>query len=138
MSAEPNTRKPRSWRAIMFWMCLLVALGVLGFFGHFWYQRYQADRRLQQVIAELDRDDPGWRLEDLQAAREVIPDAENGALVALAAGEILPKNWPPSHIEEALIKPAPNEQLSDELFRAIGSELIAHQFPLEIARKLVP
>jgi hypothetical protein len=137
MTAEPDPRKPYPWRAVTFWLFVVVGLAGLGYFGRIWYQRFQAERGLNRVIAELDRDDPGWRLEDLQAAREVIPDAENGALLVLAVTARLPKDWPPSAIDEALINPAANEQLSDELYRAVGTELVALRATLEMARKLI-
>jgi hypothetical protein len=34
---------------------------------------------LLQVVAELDRTDPDWRLEQIEAKRKVIPDEKNGA-----------------------------------------------------------
>src|SRR5947208_2151430 len=120
MSAEADPRKLYRWRTVTFWLFVLVVLGGMGVVGHFWYQRDEAQRQLHRVIAELDRDDPGWRFADLQVARQTIPDAENGALVVISVGGKLPNNWPPSLIEEALIKPAPNEKLSEEVFRAIG------------------
>ena len=41
----------------------------------------QVDRRLAAAVAEADRDDPNWRLDDLLANREPVPDAENSAPV---------------------------------------------------------
>ena len=35
---------------------------------------------LVEVVAELDRTDPDWRLEQVEAKRKVIPDDQNGAL----------------------------------------------------------
>ncbi len=42
-------------------------------------------RRLAAVIADLDRTDPGWRLDDIERARPDIPDTENSAVVIDAA-----------------------------------------------------
>lgn len=53
-----------------------------------------AEKLLRTTIEETDRLDPGWRLNDLQAKRTVVPDAENSALYVLAACERLPKDWP--------------------------------------------
>src|SRR5947209_7649215 len=103
MSAEPEPPSSYPWRAVTFWLFVLVVLVVLGFVGHLWYQRHEAERRLNRMVAELDRDEPGWRLEDLQAAREKIPDAEIGALVVISVGEKLPKSWPPAPVEDALV-----------------------------------
>jgi serine/threonine protein kinase len=39
---------------------------------------------LLKVVAELDRTDPDWRLEQIEAKRPVIPDDQNGALQIFA------------------------------------------------------
>src|SRR5438445_13722663 len=38
-----------------------------------------ADQSLQSAMDEADRLDPDWRLEELEAKREVVPDSENSA-----------------------------------------------------------
>jgi hypothetical protein len=48
---------------------------------------------LQAAIAEADRLDPGWRFEDLEAAREPVPDAENSASIVLAVAAAVPARW---------------------------------------------
>jgi hypothetical protein len=53
-----------------------------------------SDRELREAIAEADKLDPGWRLEELEARRAVIPDEHNSALVLLSAQHLLPPNWP--------------------------------------------
>src|SRR5262249_39468824 len=45
------------------------------------------------LLAELDRENPGWRIESLEARREQIPDNENGALVILRVESKLPADW---------------------------------------------
>jgi hypothetical protein len=50
--------------------------------------------RLERELARLDRDDPGWRFDDLQAARAVVPDDRNLALRLLAIRKQMPANWP--------------------------------------------
>ena len=37
----------------------------------------------REDVAEADRLDPGWRLQEIEQKRETIPDQENGALVVL-------------------------------------------------------
>ncbi len=39
----------------------------------------------------MDRADPGWRLPDIEAARAVVPDAENSALRVMEASKHLPQ-----------------------------------------------
>jgi hypothetical protein len=53
-----------------------------------------ARKRTEEIIARLDRDDPGWRLDEIEAARKVVPDAENSAIPLMAAARLLPSNWP--------------------------------------------
>ena len=72
---------------------LLMLVAALG--AGFYLQRI-VDRRLAAAIAAADRDDPFWRLDDLMAHREVVPDAENSARVLAGAIELLPENWPRS------------------------------------------
>jgi hypothetical protein len=70
-----------------------------------------------ELEAELDASDPGWRLEEIEAAREVIPDEQNSARVVAAVAGALPETWPPEDLtalEEGLGSPArlPAEQLA--------------------------
>jgi hypothetical protein len=44
------------------------------------YYVWSSEAELNAVIAELDRDDPGWLLEEIEAGRKMIPAAENSAL----------------------------------------------------------
>jgi len=43
------------------------------------------DRRLADAVAAADRDDPFWRLDDLMAHREPVPDAAKSAIVVAEA-----------------------------------------------------
>jgi hypothetical protein len=52
------------------------------------------DRRLADAIEAADRDDPNWRIHDLMAAREAVPDGENSAPVVAEVVGKLPENWP--------------------------------------------
>ena len=51
-------------------------------------------RAEREAIAEADRADPGWRLADIEAARAVVPDAENAALVVLRAASLMGPGGP--------------------------------------------
>ncbi len=86
-TAPPTTRRRR---------LLLLALVVLAAFvaGGSWFFVSLKDRQLQAVFAETDRLDPGWRLEDLDAKRPVIPDEENSALTLIAVVKKMPSRWP--------------------------------------------
>jgi hypothetical protein len=57
------------------------------------YSTWQARRDLAAARAEIDRSEPAWRWDDLQAARRAVPDAENSALRVLEAHGRLPNPW---------------------------------------------
>ena len=81
---------------------------------------------LLKVVAELDRNDPDWRPEEIEAKRSKIPDNENGALQIIefrkAAGELTGRPYPSSEgrwsnegtqrILDALAQYSPPDRLS--------------------------
>src|SRR6185437_13587807 len=98
-------------------LAFLVAIGL------FWNREKKASK-LQQMLAELDRSDPGWRLEDIEAAREEVPDEENSARVIVDAARLLPRPWPTTNFpEEHFRLLPPNEMLSGEDFVRLSREL---------------
>ncbi len=62
--------------------------------GYYFYAGYAADRELAKVIAETDRTDPDWRLEQIEAKRKTYAPEDNAAETVLAAYRLLPPNWP--------------------------------------------
>ncbi len=108
------------------------------------------DRRLADAIAAADRDDPYWRIDDLMAHRESVPDAENAALVVLRSLELLPEGWPadpkpqpgvpmppPSELTKALGRihaTSDNVRLDDAAAETLGDELKTYHEAVEIAR----
>jgi hypothetical protein len=92
---------------------------------------------VQEAIAEVDRRDPGWRLEELEAKRAVVPDAENGALVVLTTTRFLPKDWENKPIYEAIEATPPAAQLHPQHLDALRAELKTLAPAVEEARKLV-
>jgi ABC-type transport system involved in multi-copper enzyme maturation permease subunit len=66
-------------------LCLLV-----GWYG---YRHWAAEKSLGEIIANLDRSDPGWRLEDIEANRAVMPDDENSTWVIQEARTKLRRGW---------------------------------------------
>ena len=70
-----------------------MVLLAIAFSGGIYAQR-TVSRRLEEAIAAADRDDPNWRVNDLIAHREPVPDAENSALVLAEALALLPESWP--------------------------------------------
>jgi hypothetical protein len=114
----------------------LLALACLSL-GTFAYFHYEAARRLREAIATLDAADPGWRLEDLEAARANIPDAENAALCVLAGRARPPNPWPGYDlIGEALRDDKPETQLTDQQVQLLRQVLGPLQPALTETRKL--
>jgi hypothetical protein len=52
-----------------------------------------AGEELREVVAELDRTDPGWRLEQIEEARAKVPPERNSAPRIAAANRLLPEGW---------------------------------------------
>jgi hypothetical protein len=76
----PPPPRRRRWRRLL-WLLPPLALVAAA-----WLYMYHAgDQRLAEAVAEAERTDPHWRLDDILTERAKIPDEENGALTALAA-----------------------------------------------------
>jgi hypothetical protein len=84
----------------------------------------------------LDRTDPGWRLAEIEAAREEVPEEENSARVVVAAVKLLPRGWPTEVFKDLFGDLDPAEQLAPEDFARLTKELDVLQPALEVARKL--
>lgn len=84
-------RRRRWWRCLLLAPLLLVAAAV----GYYFYTGYAADRELAEVIAETDRTDPDWRLEQIEEKRKTYAPEDNAAETVLAAYRLLPPKWPP-------------------------------------------
>ena len=84
-------------RLLTFWRIGLGSLGALGItalivaFGLGIYWGRIVDRRLAEAIAATDLEDPDWRLDDLMAKSEAIPDEENSALIVAEVATSLPE-----------------------------------------------
>src|SRR5262245_20577398 len=98
--SEPNafdlapTTTPRPRRRKLYFLGGLILFFAVAAGGLYLYLGYAAERRWEAAVAEADRNDPNWRLDDLLANRPPIPDAENGALVVITAKKLLPNQWP--------------------------------------------
>jgi hypothetical protein len=132
-----ETTKPRSGIGCLKVIgCGLLILALLAVIGMFWHQNQMASQ-LQRTLAELDRTDPGWRLEDIEAARDDVPEAENSARVIIDAAGQLPQRWPSAEFsDEHIHSLAANEMLSGEDFVRLSKELASARAALEIVSKV--
>jgi hypothetical protein len=73
---------PRGWLKRILWIALLVIVITGSTFLVRWrISVSRAEVDLDALITDLDQADPHWRIEDIEANRTEIPDAENTALV---------------------------------------------------------
>jgi hypothetical protein len=113
-----------------------------------------SDRALREGLAEADKLDPGWRLQDLEARRAVIPDEHNSALVLMSAQRLLPANLPfwdhpqapenRSHLkdefeltEQIMRGPGPPLLLNERQTKALREELRRAEQALATLRKVI-
>lgn len=122
----------RWWFRILLFVLLSVVLGAI----HIYWERHQAADEVARVLAELDQSDPDWRLEKIEAKRQVMSDENNGALAVIAAHKALPKNWQ-NKLHDKLAKIAPPVQISSDLAGQLRTELQTVEPALIAARKLI-
>jgi hypothetical protein len=88
---------------------------------------------------ELDREDPGWRLDELEARRKVIPPEQNSARVINAAAALGMLNWPPDEerqLADAVRNLSPEVQLPEPALAILRQNLRKSEPTLAEARKL--
>jgi hypothetical protein len=129
-------KPPRRW---LFWLkrlgkILLLAFVVLAI-RQAWHH-HEVTKKLDEALAEMDRAELGWRLNEIEAAREQVPEDENSARVVVAANQLLPRQWPLPEFDERFNHLAPQEQLAPEDFIELKKVLELVQPALEEARKL--
>jgi hypothetical protein len=137
-------------RRLLWWAGLpTLVLCVIGFGVGVYAGRF-VDRRLADAMAATERAYPPWRIDDLMAAREAVPDAENSAIVVAEVVSMLPQNWPgqpwpgpgmqklpPDEIElahERIGMTATNVQLDDETADTLAEALSEYSDAVDLAR----
>jgi hypothetical protein len=95
-----------------------------------------SERELQAALAEADRLDPGWRLEELEARRRPVPDEENGALLIISIGHVLNVGWDNQPLRQELGNIAPTASLDAQYTAALRATLTGYNDLLTQARKL--
>jgi hypothetical protein len=111
-SSAPSPVRPSRKRRRLLLALLVLVFAVAG--GIFVYLRYAA-ADLAEVMAELDRLDPGWRLDEIEAGRKPVPEANNSALHVMAVKKLLAgqRVWTPA-MDALFAKLRPEMQLSKE------------------------
>jgi hypothetical protein len=72
----------------------LPLLSVGGWVGICLIDRLRASWEVQEVVAEIDRDDPDWTFEEILARRQSVPDEKNGVLRLASVHAMIPKEEP--------------------------------------------
>src|SRR4051794_15394610 len=87
----------------------------------------QACAAVEKAVAELDESEAGWRLEDIEAAREKVPDEQNSAPTIVRVAALLPTQepdgWPPRDLRASLESGSPAELLPAETAARLEQEL---------------
>jgi ABC-type transport system involved in multi-copper enzyme maturation permease subunit len=125
----------------------VASIGILVFLAGWWLtESDSANTRLAAAIAEADRLDPRWRLEELEADRRIVPDEKNASLqVPLIPDErswrlqrwFPGRQWPTKDLEEALRDLSPEVRLSQKQYALLKANLDVVQPALMQARQLV-
>jgi hypothetical protein len=124
-------------------LLLVIAVGIAATA----YLRYSGKRRLLEVIAQLDRTDPGWRWDALQEKRVIASQEQNAAARVEAIVSVLPARWPANasagkdgvpqpSLSEAVENLDPNQALDDLLTKRLQVEQETVRPALDLARRL--
>jgi hypothetical protein len=149
-SAPPHRPPRRKWPFVVLFLLGLPLLLLVGFYL---YLLNATEWSLQEALAETDRLDPAWRLEDVEADRAVVPNERNAGMVALAAKKLLPKSWPSwdnpgsgqnpgdaaeklQELQDSFRELEPQRQINEEQIAALRAELKNAAAALAQARQL--
>jgi hypothetical protein len=124
----------RRWR---FWLLAVgVPLGILLVTAVVWVMRTTS--ALQNAMAEADRLDPRWRMEDIQADRATFPPGQNAADKIIAVKRLKPAGWGPNQKLWDMITDLPAERrITAEQAAELGKALADVQPALAEAQSLI-
>jgi hypothetical protein len=129
---------PSRWRKrLRIGTIAVLCLGVVGG-GFLFYALRSGESRLQRVMDKLDREDPGWRLDELEARRKVIPPEQNSARPISAAAALGMPNWPRDEerqLDQAVTDLSPEVRLPEQALVILRKNL-KKEPALAEARKL--
>jgi hypothetical protein len=123
-----------------------LGLVVLFLFAVFCRHWHEARQEVAEAVAETDQLDPGWRIEDLGARRQLPAPERNSALQVLAVKSLLPRvwsRWPMGRqgedrgsVDDVLHDLSPDRQLDERSARRLRADLERLGPALAPARKL--
>src|SRR5579864_8660786 len=91
--------------------------------GYYFYQQNHAERALATVLADLDRNAPGWRLADLEKKRPVPPPEQDSAKLILKLHAKMPNNWGLADRDETWRELPPGEPLTEKQADVLQAKL---------------
>src|SRR5262249_51460829 len=137
----PPIRKPSRW---LWWLLLVLLVGFAALVVAWLVGTYRDQQYLAVVMAELDRTDPGWRWEEIEAGRHRLPTEGDGARNGLKADELLPGPWPSNAFYEAFspngdsdFAERPAALLDEKRVALLRKELTSQTSALAEIRRLV-
>jgi hypothetical protein len=131
-----KARGRSKWRKRLTMASLVVLSLVLIVAGYMYLSTQAGNRQLAEAVAEADRLDPGWRLEEVEAQRRAVPPEANSALKVPAVTTVLPNSWQDQQLDTSLQGLEPSMQLDAEQTARLTAELGKVQPALAEARKL--
>lgn len=140
MLPEPDAKPAKPRRRRRYAISGFIFLALLGIYGYLIF----GDDRVGRMRAELDRTDPGWRMEEIWAEylRTIPPDDKNPLTAALVAGGAVPAsiyswNSQPNALPEVLQEsPALDAGIEPRILELAKAKLDELRPALELAHKL--
>ena len=92
---------------------------------------------LEAVLAKLDETDPGWRLEEIEAARIRLKDRDNSAVLCCELAKLLGPNWPDPKVDDRLRDVPIGELLDAQQEVILADEMERIRTTRAVARRMV-
>jgi hypothetical protein len=125
MNPAPAAPPARRRRRVALTALLAAVLAAAAFAGWLVFRHHDAERQLRAAVTEVEATDPRWRLEQIEADRAAVLDAENAAAVVrrIRAKLVRPGNADWQGREELLKSLSPNVRLTDGQYRTLIDQL---------------
>jgi hypothetical protein len=128
-------RRSRWWawlRAAGFGVQLTLVLALVLYAMHF----YQISIQFRAALDDMDKNHPGWRLEEIEKARAVVPDDKNSALRVSEMAKLLPDQWLDDQLESEIEGLLPETQMTPDQLERVQHSLDKVRPALEMSRTL--